>query len=94
MENATEKILNNKMQETYGYENHKNLTIDNELTVTITLYEYRELIKKVAISDNEIDKARSEKYALQRQISTLEEKIQTLKSVIAGDRDEDEIEDE
>lgn len=58
--NVTNAILDKKLNN-YGYE-HKDFIAENEITVTITLSEYRNLIKEVATKQNDIDKANKDKY--------------------------------
>lgn len=60
-------------------DNTNNYKIDGELTVTITLAEYRELVSKVAISDDEISKQRKHVWELEGKLKEQIEETQQLK---------------
>ena len=77
MSNGMEKIIENK---TDYMRNVDNFIVENELTVTITLSEYRQLVKNDAISQRQIDEANGDKYTRERQIEQLEEENKKLKS--------------
>lgn len=97
MSELTNKIIDKKFE----YSNAKagDYSIENELTVTITLHEYRELVKACAISDREIDDANSAKWKKECELDKAKETIQRLKEKIlqltttdiAGTDDEDEL---
>ncbi len=66
-------------KETSGYGIDKNdFVIENELTVTITLNEYRELISVKAKRDEEKEKLQSKCWKLESEISKLKDKILEL----------------
>ena len=56
-----------------------NYVIENELTVTITLSEYRELVSCHAKSSDKYDKLNSENRDLKREIEKLKNEIAYLK---------------
>lgn len=71
-------VLDKKME---GYHsNLDNFTAPQELTVTITLGEYRELVSKVATSDNRIEKAERDKYTRESENKKLTEEVAKLKA--------------
>ena len=72
-----EKI--NKAVENY-LDTTNNYVIENELTVEITLNEYRELVKEVATKQSDIDKANADKYDRERKIATLHLENDSLKA--------------
>lgn len=74
LEELSEKLLNKKINNCDYTLN--DFEAENELMVTITLNEYRGLIKKQAEYDYEIQK----KWQLKQENSMLEEEIQRLKT--------------
>ena len=72
-----EKI--NKAVENYS-DTTNNYVIENELTVEITLNEYRELVKKVATKESDIDKANADKYEREKKIMSLQSENDALKA--------------
>ena len=79
MENTTNIVLDKKL-DTYRY------TIDNviapqEITVTITLCEYRELVKLNATREYELDKKQNEIYELRKQNEALKNEIEFMKTL-------------
>jgi hypothetical protein len=76
-ENKVDVILNKKLDGYYTGELN-NFTTRDELVVTITLNEYRELVKAKAISDNEIQKARVEACNLREENRKLQNKVKEL----------------
>lgn len=60
------------------YTSTDNFVGESEITVTITLEEYRKLVKAVAVKDYEVDKYRIENANLQNTITRLEQKITKL----------------
>lgn len=78
-----ETLLNEKLED--GYSKNKNLdnfTVENELTVTITLAEYRNLIREVATKDKDIREANEAKWDRINKISALEKKVDELELLI------------
>lgn len=65
----------------YGFDEN-NFVAENELTVTITLNEYRELVGGMATKKADIDKANAEKYSREAEIKHLGEENSKLKSEI------------
>ena len=70
-----------------------NFIAPQEITVTITLSEYRELVQKVATRQADIDKAESDRYERNRKIEALEREVSELKAKIyeLQNPEEDEI---
>jgi cell division protein FtsB len=65
---VVDELIDKKVVGYYG--EGKNFTIPHELTVTITLQEYRDLVKSNAIKEHEIDKIRSEKDKLNEELKS------------------------
>lgn len=63
----------------YSFES-KNFIIDGELTVTITLSEYRELVSSKATKQAEIDKAEDKKWERDSENKKLKEENAKLKA--------------
>lgn len=72
-----EKI--NKAVENYS-DTTNNYVIENELTVRITLSEYRELVKEVATKSSDIDKANADRYERERKMALLQSENDALKA--------------
>lgn len=80
MENVTvtDVILGKKM-DSYGT-NNNDFKAQGELTVEITLSEYRNLIKDCATASARIDKAEKDKYERSMEIKSLKEVVEVLKA--------------
>lgn len=78
---ATQPVFYTKEFGSYN-NSENNIVVNQELTVTITLNEYRELIKQAALSDSKIREANSEKYDAQSNVKRLSEENASLKSKI------------
>lgn len=76
-----------KSTETYG-DSVNNYVIPNELTVTITLNEYRQLVS--AIAKKRADDAEADKYARLTEIAELKKKVEYLAGIINGKKEEQE----
>ena len=63
----------------YSFES-KNFTIDGELTVTITLSEYRELVASKATKETAIQKANEDRYNRENENKRLSEENAKLKA--------------
>lgn len=101
--NNTNIVLEKKLDE-YGT-NFKDFVAPHELTVTITLSEYRDLVGKNATRKSDIDKANEDMYTrneenrrLKEEKAKLEEEVTSLKLKIhelkdgcnnSGERNED-----
>ena len=66
---VVDELLDKKVRD-YCNDSSYNFIIPHELTVTITLKEYRALIESNAVKENEINKIRSEKYELSKELET------------------------
>lgn len=60
-----------------------NFVANQELTVTITLQEYRSLIKACAISDNKYNKLQSEKWDADRELEKVKNQLGEANSKLA-----------
>ena len=78
---ATQPVFYTKDFGTFGNPEN-NFVTNQELTVTITLNEYRDLVKQTALADKKIREAESEKYDAQRDVKHLSEENSNLKSEI------------
>ena len=74
----TDVILDKKM-DSYGYEN-KDFLASGELTVTITLGEYRKLVTDVATANQRIDKANEDSYERNAENEKLKKENSDLKA--------------
>ena len=81
MDNNTviKDVLLDKKLDRYGFENNDFLAA-GELTVTITLSEYRKLVKDVATAQARIDKAETDRYDRNRENERLTEENNRLKA--------------
>lgn len=74
--NVTSTVLDKKL-ETYHWD-AKDYVAENELTITITLAEYRELVKAVATKQHDIDRANADKYERDAENKRLKEEVDKL----------------
>ena len=65
-----------------------NYVIPNELTVTITLNEYRKLVG--ALANKKAEDAEADKYARLTEIAELKKKVEYLEGIINGKKEEQE----
>lgn len=80
MDNTVIKdVLLDKKLDRYGFDNNDFLAA-GELTVTITLGEYRKLVKDVATAQARIDKAEADRYDRNRENERLTEENSKLKA--------------
>lgn len=79
-EKIFDKLVEKKI-DGYSVEDN-NFSIPSELTVTITLNEYRELVSAKATRDHEISKANRDKYERENKITELTSEIGKLKEII------------
>ena len=80
MDNTVIKdVLLDKKLDRYGFDNNDFLA-SGELTVTITLSEYRKLVKDVATAQARIDKAEADRYDRNRENERLTEENNRLKA--------------
>ena len=78
--NVTSTILDKKM-ESYSWE-RKDYVAEGELTITITLAEYRELIASQATKQYDIAKANEDKYKRESENAMLKEEVDSLRARI------------
>ena len=76
--NVTSAVLDKKM-ETFQW-NGKNYVAENELTVTITLEEYRSLVASEATKQYDIAKANEDKYKRESENKMLKEEVDSLRA--------------
>lgn len=89
MENTiTNNVVLDKKLECYHSNNLDNFTAPQELTVTITLHEYRKLVEEVATKKQDIDKANQDKYERDNENKKLKEEVAKLKEEIYNLRSE------
>lgn len=77
-ENTNINVILKEKMDSYSF-SKENLVAPSEITVTITLSEYRELVRKSAIMDNAIDKIRLEKFEAEKIAETLKKENAALK---------------
>lgn len=78
--NVTSAVLDKKM-ETYSWKAN-DYVAENELTITITLSEYRELVRSAATKQHDIDKANEDKYVREAENRRLKEEVESLRARI------------
>lgn len=89
MENTiTNNVVLEKKMDCYNNNNLDNFTAPQELTVTITLHEYRKLVEEVATKKHDIDKANQDKYERDCENRKLKEEVAKLKEEIYNLRSE------
>ena len=80
MENTVvNNVVLDKKLDGYSIEMN-NYIAPQEITVTITLAEYRELVKKVATRDADIDKANADRWKREDENSKLKAEVAELKA--------------
>ena len=91
MENTiTNNVVLEKKMDCYNNNNNNldNFTAPQELTVTVTLHEYRNLVEEVATKKQDIDKANRDKYERDCENRKLKEEVAKLKEEIYNLRSE------
>ena len=73
-----------------SYMKNEDFLVDGELTVTITLAEYRDLVGFEAKHSAEMDKLRREKYAVEKENKRLKDKILSLTTDCEDEKKEEE----
>lgn len=76
---ATVDLILNKKTESYGFEKN-DFVAPSEITVTITLGEYRSLITKAATANEAIRKAEADKYSRDADNKRLKEMVEALRA--------------
>lgn len=66
------QVLDKKLRD---YGNHDNFVAPRELTVTITLNEYRNLLITKGVNDKTIEDLRNKNYELEQKVQTLIHKL-------------------
>lgn len=84
MAETTETLLTQKLERNSWrtYDNVDNFKEEKELTVEITLAEYRELIKNNTESDYKIKEAKYEADTLKRENAELKKKVENFESIM------------
>lgn len=78
-------MADNKFSKEVDYSlNQTDFVLDNEITVTITLHEYRELVEHNATSKARIDEANNEKWKYYRENEELKKQVAELKDRIVN----------
>lgn len=82
MENTVvNNVVLDKKLDGYGVDSKlQNFVAPHEITVTITLSEYRELVSKAATRDADIDKANADKWTREDENKKLKEEVAELKA--------------
>ena len=89
MENTiTNNVVLEKKMDCYNNNNLDNFTAPQELTVTVTLHEYRKLVEEVATKKQDIEKANRDKYERDCENRKLKEEVAKLKEEIYNLRSE------
>ena len=73
---TTQDVVLDKKLSDYG--KNDDFIASQEITVTITLREYRELVSNNATREHEINKANSDRYERETKIKTLEQRVKAL----------------
>lgn len=76
--NVTSTILDKKIEH-YDWKAN-NFVAEGELTITITLVEYRELVTSNATKEHSIAKANADKYERDAQNARLKEEVESLRA--------------
>lgn len=79
------QVLDKKLRD---YGNHDDFVAPRELTVTITLNEYRSLVMAKGAYDKTIDDLRNKNYKLEQQVQTLTDKLYKATDADARGADE------
>lgn len=82
MEESIKKVVELKT-DGYGLE-EKNFAIAQELTVSITLSEYRKLVQEVATKAQDVSEARSARWEAEAEVKVLKEEISELNRSLAN----------
>lgn len=77
-----------KKETTWGNEN--NFVGDGEITVTITLGEYRDLVKEVALKDYDLKKERERTSEANKKAQSYKDKLEALIEKLNGVEEEDD----
>lgn len=82
MENTVvNNVVLDKKLDGYGVDSKlQNFVAPQEITVTITLSEYRDLVSKVATRDADIDKANTDKWKKEDENKKLKAEVSALKA--------------
>ena len=78
--NVCETILSKKLDNYYSENN--DFVASGEITVEITLAEYRDLVASKARKDYELEKIRNEKYELDKKNTELKKEIKMLEDKV------------
>lgn len=84
MAETTETLLTQKLERSTwrAYDNIDNFKEEKELTVEITLAEYRDLIKNNTESNYKIKEAKDEADTLKRENAELKKKVENFESIM------------
>ena len=98
MAETTETLLTQKLERSSwrAYDNVDNFKEEKELTVEITLAEYRDLIKNNTESSYKIKEAKDEADTLKRENAELKKKVENFESIMKDIRfcNENKVEEE
>lgn len=77
MSDSRTDLLMTKLDD-YSTQNKNNYVASGEITVTITLNEYRKLVEENVVADSTISKVRLEKYDLEKRLKETTDKVKEL----------------
>lgn len=82
MSELSRDVLVEKKFDFYGNEKLLNFKLNSELTVEITLNEYRDLISAVAVAEHKVSKAEADKWTRESENSKLKDENKELRAEI------------
>lgn len=95
---STEKIIDEIFEKKTDYygggKERDNFAIPHELTVTITLSEYRKLVSEVAKKEADINDKCNELYKRDKKIEALEAQVKNLMAKVCGQSTEGKADEE
>lgn len=77
MDYLTDSNIIEKKSKDYSFDRN-NFVVAGELTVTITLNEYRALISTVAESEEKLSKEKDKRYAAEAKVDALQKKLDSI----------------
>ena len=89
---SVDSLVLDKKLDNYGHKD--DFVAPRELTVTITLSEYRDLVSAKAKADSDYSKLRDEKYRVERERDDLKQKLETITSLCPAMKGEEGNSDE
>ena len=87
-------VLNKKLEGYVSSSDLHNFIAPQEITVTITISEYRDLVKRVATAQTDVDKANADKCKREDENRKLKEEVAELKAKLYELQNKEEKSDE